>query len=71
MTIQLLSANPLALSYDRLMPRLELITHHTSSMNLNGPFLSQKPQILEALRHGIDYSDMDVLTRRRQMKRTL
>jgi len=49
----------------------ELNTHHTSSMNLSGPFLSRKPQILEALQYGIDHYDMDELSRVRQNKRTL
>lgn len=50
----------------------ELNTHHTSSMNLSGPdFLKHKPQILEALRYGIDHLDMDELTTIRQNKRTL
>jgi hypothetical protein len=50
----------------------ELNTHHTSSMNLTGPdFLKRKPQILEALRHGIGHLDMDELASIRQNKRTL
>ena len=50
----------------------ELNTQHTSSMNLSGPdFLKRKPQILEALRYGIDHLDMDELTTIRQNKRTL
>ena len=50
----------------------ELNTHHTSSMNLSGPdFLKRKPQILEALRYGIDHLDMDELTTIRQNKRSL
>ncbi len=50
----------------------ELNTHHTSSMNLSGPdFLKRKPQILEALRYGIDHLDMDELATIRQNKRTL
>ena len=50
----------------------ELNTHHTSSMNLTGPdFLKRKPQILEALRYGIEHLDMDELTSIRQNKRTL
>ena len=49
-----------------------LNTHHTSSMNLTGPdFLKRKPQILEALRYGIEHLDMDELTNIRQNKRTL
>ena len=49
-----------------------LNTHHTSSMNLTGPnFLKRKPQILEALRYGIEHFDMDELTNIRQNKRTL
>lgn len=49
----------------------ELNTHHTSSMNLNGPFLPRKKQILEALQYGIDHYDMDELARKRQNKRSL
>jgi len=50
----------------------ELNTHHTSSMNLTGSnFLKRKPQILKALRYGIEHLDMDELTRVRQSKRTL
>jgi radical SAM superfamily enzyme YgiQ (UPF0313 family) len=49
----------------------ELNTHHTSSMNLSGPFLPRKKQILEALRYGIEHLDMDKLTNIRQNKRTL
>ena len=50
----------------------ELNTHHTSSMNLTGPnFLKRKPQILEALRYGIEHLDMDELTSIRQNKPTL
>jgi len=49
----------------------ELNTHHTSSMNLSGPFLPRKQQILEALQYGIDHFDMDELTRVRQSKTTL
>lgn len=49
----------------------ELNTHHTSSMNLTGPFLSRKKQILESLQYGIDHFDMDEMARRRQSKRTL
>ena len=49
----------------------ELNTHHTSSMNLSGPFLQRKKQILDALQFGIDHFDMDELSRRRQNKRTL
>jgi radical SAM superfamily enzyme YgiQ (UPF0313 family) len=49
-----------------------LNTHHTSSMNLTGPdFLKRKPQILEALRYGIEHFDMNELTSIRQNKRTL
>ncbi|MBO5594495.1 MAG: hypothetical protein J5931_07830 [Prevotella sp.] len=45
---------------------------NTSSMNLTGPdFLKRKPQILEALRYGIEHFDMDELTNIRQNKRTL
>ena len=49
----------------------ELNTHHTSSMNLTGPFLSRKKQILESLQYGIDHFDMEEMARRRQSKRTL
>lgn len=49
----------------------ELNTHHTSSMNLTGPFLSRKKQILESLQYGIDHFDMEELARARQNKRTL
>lgn len=49
----------------------DFITHHTSSINLNGPFLSRKKEIVEALQYGIENLDMDVLTKRRQNKRTL
>ncbi len=50
----------------------ELNTHHTSSMNLTGPdFLKRKPQILEALRYGIEHFDMDELANIRQNKRSL
>ncbi len=50
----------------------ELNTHHTSSMKLSGPdFLKRKPQILEALRYGIDHFDMDELATIRQNKRSL
>lgn len=38
-TIQLLSANPLALSFDRLLPRLELIRNYCCPLKL---FLSKK-----------------------------
>ena len=49
-----------------------LNTHHTSSMNLTGSdFLKRKPQILEALRYGIEHFDMDELTSIRHNKRTL
>ena len=41
-------------------------------MNLTGPdFLKRKPQILEALRYGIDHFDIEKLSRVRQTKRTL
>jgi radical SAM superfamily enzyme YgiQ (UPF0313 family) len=49
----------------------ELNTHHTSSLNLSGPFLPRKQQILDALRYGIEHLDMDKLTNIRQNKRTL
>lgn len=49
----------------------ELNTHHTSSMNLTGPFLSRKKQIMESLQYGIDHFDMEELARARQNKRTL
>jgi hypothetical protein len=49
----------------------ELNTHHTSSMNLTGPFLSRKKQILESLQYGIDHFDMEELASARQKKRTL
>ncbi len=49
----------------------ELNTHHTSSMNLTGPFLSRKKQILESLQYGIDHFDKEELARARQNKRTL
>lgn len=49
----------------------ELNTHHTSSMNLTGPFLSRKKQLLESLQYGIDHFDMEELARARQNKRTL
>lgn len=49
----------------------EFNTHHTSSMNLSGPFLPRKQQILESLQYGIDHFDMDEMARRRQGKRTL
>lgn len=49
----------------------EFNTHHTSSMNLSGPFLPRKQQILESLQYGIDHFDMDEMARRRQSKRTL
>lgn len=49
----------------------ELNTHHTSSMNLSGPFLPRKQQIIEALQYGIEHFDMDELTRVRQNKQTL
>lgn len=49
-----------------------LITHHTVSMDLNDDdFLSQKNQIIAALKNGIEHFDMEVLSRRRQNKRTL
>ncbi len=49
-----------------------LITHHTVSMDLNGDdFLSQKNQIIAALKNGIEHFDMETLSRRRQNKRTL
>lgn len=41
-------------------------------MNLTGPdFLKRKPQILEALRYGIEHFDMDELAQVRHSKRTL
>ena len=46
-------------------------THHTSSLNLTGPFLPRKQQIIEALQHAIDHADMDVLAARRASKRGL
>ena len=49
----------------------ELNTHHTSSMNLSGPFLARKQQILEDLQYGLDHFDMDELTNIRQNKQTL
>lgn len=49
----------------------ELNTHHTSSMNLSGPFLSRKQEILDALQYGIDNFDMEELSWRRQNKQTL
>ena len=64
---------------EELLTFLELLTcdcalntHHTSSMNLTGPdFLKRKPQILEALRYGIEHFDMDELANVRNSKRTL
>ena len=41
-------------------------------MNLTEPdFLKRKPQILEALRYGIEHFDMDELAQVRHGKRTL
>ena len=73
-TIQLLSANPLALSYDRLMPRLELIKKYLPElehMYTQTRVSDLKNKTVEQLRHAIDHADMDALTRIRQMKRTL
>lgn len=49
-----------------------LTTHHTTSMNLNGPFNAEsKPEILKKLRYGIEHADLDGLARIRANKRTL
>lgn len=49
-----------------------LITHHTSSMNLNtNDFRTNKAAVLSALKDGIAHLDMTALSRRRQGKRTL
>ena len=64
---------------EELLTFLELLTcdcalntHHTSSMNLTEPdFLKRKPQILEALRYGIEHFDMDELANVRNSKRAL
>ena len=39
----------------------EFNTHHTSSMDLSGPFLPRKQEIISALQYGIDHYDMDGL----------
>lgn len=72
-TIQLLSANPLALSYEKLVPILEMITHHTvSGKNLTGPgFLRRKDSVIAALDHEIRHGDLDRMAAIRQSKRTL
>ncbi len=49
----------------------EFNTHHTSSMNLSGPFLPRKLEIVAALQYGIEHYDMDRLTAIRNSKRTL
>ncbi len=49
----------------------EFNTHHTSSMNLTGPFLPRKQEIISALQYGIDHFDMDRLSLIRNHKRTL
>jgi len=46
-------------------------THHTSSLNLTGPFLPRKQQILDALQDAIDHADLDALAARRASKRGL
>lgn len=43
----------------------------TSSINLSGPFLPRKQEIIAALQYGIDHYDLDRLTAIRQNKRTL
>ena len=40
-------------------------------MNLSGPFLARKKEILDSLQYGIDHFDMDKLTKIRNKKRTL
>lgn len=61
----------LKLFLERLTCDCELNTHHTSSMNLSGPFLARKKEILDSLQYGIDHFDMDKLTKIRNKKRTL
>lgn len=61
----------LKLFLERLTCDCELNTHHTSSMNLSGPFLARKKEILDSLHYGIDHFDMDKLTKIRNKKRTL
>ena len=49
----------------------ELNTHHTSTLNLTGPFLPRKQHLLDALQDAIDHADIDALARVRQQKRGL
>ncbi len=46
-------------------------THHTSSLNLTGPFLPRKQQILDDLQYAIDHADLDAMAARRASKRGL
>jgi len=49
-----------------------LLTHHTVSMNLNGPFNARtKPERLRALRDAIDNGDLERLSSIRARKQTL
>jgi len=61
----------LLLFLENLTCDCELNTHHTSSMNLTGPFLQRKKEILKALRYGIEHLDMEELAQRRRNKRGL
>jgi len=49
----------------------KFITHHTSSLNLTGPFLSRKHEMIEAIQYGIDHFDMKKLSERRNKKEYL
>lgn len=49
----------------------EFNTHHTSSMDLSGPFLPRKQEIISALQYGIDHYDMDRLLYLRILRRVL
>ena len=59
----------LLLFLDNLDFKGRLITHHTSSMNLNTMnFGKDKKRIVEALRKEMDCGDIDQLARLRSMK---
>ena len=49
----------------------KLITHHTSTLYLTGPFLNNKQRILDTLQDEIENADEDMLAMRRAAKRTL